>query len=126
MAGECFQTLVVRDVTLGEGHLLLLGQDSARQLEETSLLLFQVVGHRDPEVGRRVLELGVLRIETADRLDELVKFMVLREGMAADIQTGVVHQHRRIEKPLLGRGVSRQLDGEIEKCLTALGRARAA
>ena len=52
-------------------------------------------------------------------LDQFVHLVMLVQRMAGRVEAGVVHQDRRVEKALLGRGMGGQLDAQLGEQLDA-------
>ena len=72
------------------------------------------------QIGGTVSELIHPGVEAPKRFHQLVEFMVLRQRVATDRQTTVVHEHRHVQKAFFGRGVCRQFHREIEESLATI------
>ena len=79
------------------------------------LLFVEVIADFGRELLGEVTELVGGRVDAAQLLDQLLGLVVVGEGVAGDAESGVVHQQRDVEVPLLGRGVGVELVGEGEE-----------
>ncbi len=106
---------VLGPIRAREIFLSCFRQQLSGELKRSVFLFVQVVAHLGRKLAGEFIELWGDGIDTSELLDQLLRLVVIRQRVPADIQPGVDHKQRNVKVSLLGGRVGIKLIGEREE-----------